>query len=173
MEIPRNRELEETTLIGGEVSLPKPTRAERATLRLDLRGRRASAETGLEFDAGRSPGRGRRYEREPLHLVGMVDGVEHRQQSTPGIAAERETVQLPDDSKLLKVGYVLSPADRNVAADGRAASSPLVVVNQLSITAQRVESRQEIVMMSAGSAVQHDDRRPGPDAPFKDFHAAY
>jgi len=28
-------------------------------------------------------------------------------------------------------------------------------------------------MMSAGAAVQHDDRRPVPDAPFKDFHAAY
>jgi len=173
VEIPCNRELEEPTLVRGEVSLPEPARTERATFRLDLRGRRASAETGLEFDAGRSPGRGRRDQREALHIVGMVDGIEHRQQSAPGIAADRETVQLPGDSKLLKIGYVLSPADRNIAGDGGAASSPLVVVNQLSSTRQRVESGQEIVMMSAGSAVQHDDRRPGPDAPLKDFNAAY
>jgi len=67
----------------------------------------------------------------------------------------------------------ISAGPRGIQADGGAASSPLVVVNQLSSTRQRVESGQEIVMMSAGSAVQHDDRRPGPDAPFKDFNAAY
>ena len=59
----------------------------------------------------------------------------------------------------LEVGHLLASSRPDVARHGRAPAAALVVVDQLAAVGERVEAGQQVVVVGAGAAVQHDHRR--------------
>src|SRR5947209_4468499 len=95
----------------------------------------------------------------------MLQGVQHGEQAAPGIAEQGEAVDGPLFAERLEIGDVLLPADRHVARDGRAPAATLVIEEQGAAVRQSIVLRQEVRVVRAWPAVQHDDRWVGAHAP--------
>src|SRR5205823_13846928 len=64
----------------------------------------------------------------------------------------------------LEVGYVLAPSDGGIARDGRPATTALVVIEESAAEREPVVLGKQVVVVGAGTAVQHHDRRAVSDA---------
>jgi len=75
------------------------------------------------------------------------------------VSGDAQALDAPLDPEGLEVGHVLAPADRNVAGDRGAASATLVVIDERAPVGEGIEAGQQVVVLGARSAVQHDRRR--------------
>jgi hypothetical protein len=156
--------------MGHRVALTQAAFAQLLAGRLQGRSERACFEAPLELVARRAPGGGGRDQGEALDVWGVRDGVEHRQQPAPGVSGDCQAVQPPFLPQRFEVAHLLPPADRHVAPDWGAAATSLVVVDQGTPGGQGVEPGQEIVVVRARAAVEHDHRRPFADTALEERH---
>ena len=101
----------------------------------------------------------------------MLDRVQEREQCAPRIADQRQAFEVPQRAERLQIGDLLRPSDRHLAGHGRPAAAALIVVDQRSPRCESVEPREEVVVVRAGAAVQHDGRRSAADSPLEELHA--
>ena len=173
VEVGRDRKLEDALLERRRVALAETALPKAPALFLKDRGQVALAEAGLVAVPGCAPRRRGRDQREPLDSLRMVEGVEQREEGAPGVSGEGEAVERPALAQGLEVGHLLGPADRDVTRHRRPPAAALVVVDELPPHGQRVEAGQEVVVVRAGAAVEHDRRRPRADPANEDRHPAY
>ena len=97
----------------------------------------------------------------------MLEQVQQRQQPAPGVAQKREALERPPPlpAQGLQVGDVLAPADRRLPAHRGLPAAPLVVVEQGPAPRKQVVLGEEVVVVRAGAAVQHDDPGARADVP--------
>src|SRR5437763_3617601 len=108
-EIAGNRQLEGAPLIRFGIALTQSTRAEGVALTFDLRRLHAPGELLVELPPVLGRDRRGRDEREPLDAIGMLEDVEHGEQSTPRIATQCQALEAEVEADRIEVGDVLSP----------------------------------------------------------------
>ena len=89
----------------------------------------------------------------------MLNRVQHCEQRAPGVPEERRRFGGPVRDQRVEIGHVLSPSGRRVAIDWRLSAASLVVVPERPFGCQRVELREEVIVMRAGATVKDDDWR--------------
>ena len=165
-EVAGDRQLE------GSSWVANATRAQRIPLPLDFRRLHAAGELVFELAPvlGRDPGGG--DQRQARDAFRMLEEVEHRQQPTPGVAAQRELLQVMLRAQRLKVGDVLTPAKRGVARHGGLAAAALVVIKERAASprGEEIVLRKEIVVTRPWPAMQHHNQRAVPDLPREQPH---
>src|SRR5205814_2425625 len=101
------------------VALAQAAGAQRLALGLHLGGRHAARELRLERAPVRLRGAGGRHQREPGDALGVLEVIKESEEATPGVAAQRQTVEAERAADRVEVLDVFAPADRRVARDRR------------------------------------------------------
>ena len=95
----------------------------------------------------------------------MLEKVEHRKQSAPGVSAQRELLEAVLRSQRVQIGDVLPPADLRVPRNGGLAAAALVVIKERAPSGEEVVLGKEIVVTRTGPAMQHHNQRTASDLP--------
>src|SRR5512140_2693711 len=168
MEVGRHAQLEDAASVRVGVPFAKSARPERGPLGLQQGIEVPPRELPLEPLPCFPPGRRGRHQRHPLDPVGVLGRVEEREERAPGISGDAEPLDSPEYPERLEIRYLLPPPDRHVAPHGRAAAASLVVVDKGAAGGQRIETGEEVVVVGAGSAVEHHAGRAVAGSPLEE-----
>lgn len=117
-EIARHAQLERPPLVRRRIPLPQTAGPQRLARRHDLGGAHSLGEAALELLAQGRRWRGGRDEGESRHPLRVLEQIQYREQPAPGVAAQRQPVDLEVVAHGFQIGDLFPPADRNVARDG-------------------------------------------------------
>ncbi|KPK63165.1 MAG: hypothetical protein AMS21_06845 [Gemmatimonas sp. SG8_38_2] len=114
-----------------------------------------------------APARRRSYQYERSHIARVLGRIKQRQQPTPRVAQEEETVDFPLFPQRFQVGYVIPPPNFMRFRHLRSAAAALVIEVEAELVGETTKGREQVVVLSTRTAVEHGYRWPNTDLSYE------